>query len=218
MVLFALWLLVSILILRSPSLSLSLYLYFDLDFIFVFLIQFSCFSFFRADRNPSGGCDSEMFFNLLWALIKFSFLIFLSISTFKHFATSFLFLCSLFLCVSTGNACARLEVCSKTDRTQRTTESSKCRWVSSAHHWVSSNFEGREWENERERTRERVKLCLWASTQWTRTQCLGCGCCRGCGRGTLERRRARERERLRWVSKTNKNYARRMQTQKRNAQ
>lgn len=32
------------------------------------------------------------------------------------------------------------------------------------------------------------------------------------------RERESEREKLRWVSKTNKNYARRMQTQKRNAQ
>lgn len=37
-------------------------------------------------------------------------------------------------------------------------------------------------------------------------------------RHTREKERKRARERLRWVSKTNKNYARRMQTQKRNAQ
>lgn len=88
--LFALWLLFSISIL-----SLSLYLYFDFDsdFIFIFLIQFSCF--FRADRNPSGGANAICLFSF-WAFINFVF----SISTCKHFATSFLFVCSLALSLS----------------------------------------------------------------------------------------------------------------------
>lgn len=71
--LFALWLLFSLFL----FLSLSLYLYFVLDFIFIFLIEFSCFL-TRADRNPSGGCDSEMFsiFFLGFHQICFSFSLF----------------------------------------------------------------------------------------------------------------------------------------------